>query len=160
MAPVTSYQWLLGLHVVAAFLFLSGGVMVGLVHLAAVRSGRPSRIALLLGLTRIGVVAVVAGALGSLALGLALVEHLPYREVGDTWLALSLLLWTASIVMGGVGGRSARKTRYLAETLAADRDESSPELDRALADPVAFALNYGSVLAALAVLALMIWKPA
>ena len=107
---MTTYQWLLGLHVLAAFLFASGGVMVGLVHGAAVRSTRPSDVAQLLGLARIGVLIVLAGAIGSLVLGLALVAHLSYRELGDTWIALSLLLWTVAILLGAVGGRSARRT--------------------------------------------------
>ena len=160
MTAMTTYQWLLGLHVVAAFFFLSGGVMVGLVHATAMRRERPSEVAYLLGLTRIGVVVVTVGALGSLALGLALVAHLPYRSIGDTWIAVSLALWAASLVLGAIGGRSARKTRHLAEQLARDGDTPSPELRRLLTDPTAFALNFGSLLAALVVLALMIWKPA
>lgn len=156
---MTTYQWLLGFHVLAAFLFLSGSVMVGIVHAAATRSARPTEVAFLLGLTRIGVVVVLVGALGSLAFGIALVSHLPYRSIGDTWIALSLALWTVSLVLGGIGGRSARKARHVAERLASDGDAPSPELRRLLTDPTAFALNYGSLLAALAVLALMIWKP-
>jgi uncharacterized membrane protein len=160
MHRMSTYQWLLGLHVVAAMLFLSAAVTVGLVHAAALRAGRPSEVASLLGLTRVGVLIVVVGALASLALGLALVAHLPYRSLGDTWIALALVLWAASVVLGAVGGRSARATRYLAERLAREGDEPSDELRRRLADPVSLALNYASLLSALAVLALMLWKPA
>lgn len=157
---MTTYQWLLGFHVVSAMLFLSGAVMVGVVHTAALRSGRPSEVAALLRLSRIGVLVVSVGALASLALGLALVSHLPYRSLSDTWIALSLALWAASVVLGAIGGRSARATRHLAERLSAGGDTRSEELHRRLADPVSLALNYGSLVAALALLALMIWKPA
>lgn len=156
---MTTYQWLVGLHVIAAFLFVSGALMVGLVHTAALRRERPSEIALLLGLTRIGVVVVAAGAAGSLVLGIALVDHLPYRSIGDTWIAVSLGLWTASLALGAIGGRSARKARYLARRLADTGDAPNADLRRLLTEPVGLALNYGSLLAALAVLALMIWKP-
>ena len=157
---MTAYQWLLGLHVIAAFLFLSGAIMVGLLHTAALRANRPSEIASLLGRARIGVVVVTVGALGSLALGIALVAHLPYRSIDDTWVALAIVLWTASVVLGAIGGRPARRARHLAAQLALEGDAPSLELRRMLRDPVILALNYASLAAALAILAFMIWKPA
>jgi uncharacterized membrane protein len=156
---MSTTQWLLGLHVLAAFLFISGGTMAGIVHTAALRSERPSDVATLLGVSRAGILFVVVGALGSLALGLALVSHLPYRSVGDTWILASLALWAAAVALGTFGGRSARRTRYLAERLSGEGDVPSAELRRLLASPAALALNYGSFAAALAVLALMVWKP-
>ena len=156
---MVTYQWLLGLHVVAAFLFLSGAVMVGVLHTAALRRERPSQVASLLGLTRIGVLVVAIGALGSLVLGISLVVHLPHRSIGDTWVALSIGLWSVSLALGAIGGRHARKARYLAEQLAREGDAPSSDLRRILLDPVVLSLNYASLLAALAVLAPMIWKP-
>jgi hypothetical protein len=38
-------------------------------------------------------------------------------------------------------------------------DQRSPELRRAVANPIALAFNYASLGAALAILGLMIWKP-
>jgi hypothetical protein len=61
------------------------------------------------------------------------------------------------MVLGAVGGRSARHIRYLAERLAGEGDEPSDELRRALTSPVALVVNYASLAAALALLALMIW---
>ena len=51
---MTTTQWLLGFHLVGAFLFVSGAVAVGLLHASAVRRERPSEVAFLLGLTRCG----------------------------------------------------------------------------------------------------------
>ena len=151
-------QWLLGFHLVGAFLFVSGAVAVGLLHSAAVRRERPSEIAFLLGLTRVAVVAVGVGALAALAFGASLV-HRGGFDWGDAWIAASLALWIASAVLGGIGGRSARHARYLAERLTTEGDRPSEELRRALTSPSAQALNYASFLAALAILALMVWKP-
>jgi len=156
---VTTYQWLLGFHVLAAFLFVSGALAAGLLQTAAMLRERPSEIAFLLRLTRVGVLLVAVGALAALGLGAWLVEHVGYRY-GDTWISGSLALWAASLALGTVGGRSARHARYLAERLAAEGDRPSAELRRALTDPVALAANYASLAAALAVLGLMIWKPA
>jgi uncharacterized membrane protein len=156
---VTTYQWLLGLHVVVAMLFLGGAFAAGLVHAAATRASRPSETATLLRLTRPGVLVVGVGAVGSLALGLALVDHLSYRSIGDTWVALAIALWVVSMVLGAIGGRSARHARYLAERLAREGDRPSDELRRALTAPVTVVVNYASFIVAVAILALMIWKP-
>jgi uncharacterized membrane protein len=155
---VTTVQWLVGFHLVGAFLFVSGAVAVGTLHALATRRQRPSEIAFLLGLTRPAVALVGIGALATLGFGAWLVDEAGFGW-GDGWISAALLLWIASIVLGGIGGRSARHTRYLAERLAAQGDRPSEELHRALVDPVARALNYGSFLAVLAVLALMVWKP-
>ena len=155
---MTTTQWLLGFHLVGAFLFVSGAIAVGLLHAAAVRRERPSEIAFLLGLTRAAVAVVGVGALAALGFGASLV-HRRGVDWGDGWIAASLALWIGSVVLGGIGGRSARHTRYLAERFAADGDAPSDELRRALTSPAGQALNYASFLAALAILALMIWKP-
>lgn len=155
---MTTTQWLLGFHLVGAFLFVSGAIAVGLLHAAAVRRERPSEVAFLLGLTRLAVAAVGIGALAALGFGTSLV-HRSGLSFGDTWLAASLVLWIASVVLGGIGGRSARHARYLAERIATTGDQPSDELRRALTSPAGQVLNYASFLSALAILALMIWKP-
>ena len=155
---MTTTQWLLGFHLVGAFLFVSGAVAVGLLHASAVRRKRPSEVAFLLGLTRWAVIAVGLGALAALAFGTSLVHHSRF-SFGDAWISASLALWIASVVLGGIGGRSARHARYLAEELAAAGDAPSDDLHRALVSPASQSLNYASFLAALAILALMVWKP-
>jgi uncharacterized membrane protein len=155
---VTTTQWLLGFHLVGAFLFVSGGIAVGVLHTLALRRERPSEIALLLRLTRSAVALVGAGSLLTIALGAALVDHGGF-SFGDAWIAASLALWFASIVLGAVGGRSARRSRYLAERLAAANNGSAGDLHRALRNPVARVSNYGSFFCLLAILGLMVWKP-
>ena len=155
---MTKEQWLLGFHVLSAFLFVGGAVLAGFLHTAAVLRQRPSEVALLLGLTRIGVVAVGLGALASLGFGAWLVS-VRNLDWNDAWLTWGLALWVASIVLGGLGGRRARHARDLARRLVAEGDQRSPELRRAVANPIGLTLNYASLAAALAILGLMIWKP-
>lgn len=152
------YEWLLFLHVVGAFLLLGGVVVVAAFTVAALRRQRPSEIAVLLGLTRWGLPAIAVGMLLTLGFGLWLVHDAGYGY-GDAWIVASLALWVVTGFLGDRGGRFDRETRALADRLAAAGDAPSPQLAARLRNPVALMLNWGSALAALAILALMIWKP-
>jgi uncharacterized membrane protein len=151
-------QWLLALHVSGAFLLLGGGVTAGLFGVLALRSTRPSEIALFLGLTRVAVVLVGVGAILTIVLGLWLVHRLGYGY-GQFWVVGSIVLWAASMAAGGIGGGRDKETRLLADRLAAEGDAPSVELAAKLRDPVTLALSWGAGVGLLAVLALMIWKP-
>jgi uncharacterized membrane protein len=151
-------QWLLALHVTGAFLLLGGGVLAAAFNVSAQRSERPSEIALFLGLTRIAVVAIAVGALLTIVIGLWLVSDQGF-SLTQAWLALSLLLWIAAVWAGQVGGKRDRETRLLAERLSTETNLATPELRARLRDPRTLSLSYGSGLALVVVLALMIWKP-
>jgi uncharacterized membrane protein len=155
---VSTYEWLLYLHVTGAFLLLGGAVIAGVLNVAVQRRERPSEVALLLGLTRTAVALVGIGALLTLVLGLSLVHQAGYG-FGQGWIVASILLWIGSNAAGGIGGNRDKQTRLLAERLEAEGDEPSPELSARLHDPVSVLLSYGSGLMVLAILALMIWKP-
>lgn len=152
------YHWLLALHVTGAFLLLGGAVVAGVFNIAALRRERPSEVAMLLGLTRWAVVAISAGLLVTIAFGLWLVHNAGYAY-GDGWVVASLVLWALSGFLGSRGGRMQHEARSLAERLAAEGDAPSQELHARLRNPVALALSWSSGLAAVAILALMIWKP-
>ena len=152
------YEWLLFLHVTGAFLVLGGAVMGGVFNLFALGRERPSEIVLLYRLARYAVTSISIGMLLTIALGLWLVSEAGY-DWGDGWIVASLLLWVLANALGGIGGRRERKTRELAEALAAQGDVPSSELRARLRDPVTLALSWGSGLVVLGILALMIWKP-
>jgi len=155
---VTATQWLLGFHLVGAVLFVAGAVAVGVLHTAATRRELPGEVAALLGPARVAVAVVGVGALAALGFGASLVHRSGF-SFGDGWISASIALWVVALVLGGIGGRSARHTRYLAERLAGSDDRPSEELRRALTNPRAQAFNLGSFLAVLAILGLMVWKP-
>ncbi|HYX89457.1 MAG TPA: DUF2269 family protein [Gaiellaceae bacterium] len=156
---MSRYQWLLFFHVGGAFLLIGGAVVAAVLNVAALRRGRrPSEIALLFGLVRIGVVAIVAGALLTLVFGLWLVHEAGYGY-GDGWIVAALVLWVLGNAAGGYGGRRDERTAELARQLADEGDAPSSALDARVRDPLSLALSYGSGLIMLAVLGLMIWKP-
>lgn len=150
---------LLFFHLLGAFCFFAGAAVAGTLQLAAIRRERPSEILAFLRLTRAGVALVGTGALLTLGFGIALAEH---DGIGfsPAWIQAALGLWVASMALGGYGGRTARHARYLAERLAAEDDSPSAELHSLVAARGPLWASYASGLLLLAVLGLMVWKPA
>jgi uncharacterized membrane protein len=156
---VNLYDWLLFLHMTGAFLLIGGIAVAGVLNLAAVgRERRPSEIALLYGLVRIGVAAIGIGLISTLGFGLWLVNEASYGY-GEAWIVAAIVLWVVGSWLGNAGGKHQRATRQLAQGLAAEGDVATPELQARVRNPVPLALSYASGLAALAILGLMIWKP-
>lgn len=117
-----------------------------------------SEIALLLGLTRVGVVLVAVGTVLAGLFGLWLV-HLGKWGYGTGWVDASIVLFLVVIGLGGVGGRRPKEARLLASRLAEQDVSSDGELRALLDDWVSRAENYGSLLLLLVIIALMVFKP-
>ncbi|MGE5275315.1 MAG: DUF2269 family protein [Verrucomicrobiota bacterium] len=159
-AAVSTYDWLLVLHLLAAFCFVSGSVVAGILHWLAMRRDRPSEIALLLGLVRPMVVVIGVGSLAALGFGIWLTQDDPDGiALGDGWVIAAIVLWLAAGALAGPGGKRLRQARELAERLAADGDRPSEALHEAVADRSALVLNYASFAMVLAILVLMVFKP-
>lgn len=133
------YDWLLFLHVLSAFVAVAGmTVLWGLA--VGTRPPEPA----LAGTTassigRWGGIAVGAGLMGALLLGVWLAIDVDGYEIWDGWILASLVLWT---IGGWAGGRAGKEF------------ERGPEGRRGW---LRFqALNS---LLILAILVLMIWKP-
>jgi uncharacterized membrane protein len=156
---VDRYDWLLFLHVAGAFLVIGGATMAAIFNVAALRRDVPSQIAVLFRLAQIAVVSVLVGMTVALIFGLWLVADVDFIHWSDAWVIIALVLWVVANALGGSGGKRDKETRELAERLAAQGDQPSPELRARLRDPLTLGLSYGSGLAVLAILALMIWKP-
>ena len=155
---MTVVQWLLLGHLLCAFGFVSAAVVAGVLQWAAIRRDRPSEIAILLQLIRPAVAVVTLSAVGTLGFGLVLADQLGVSD-SALWLRAAVALWVLSMILGGVGGRRARHTRNLAESLAASGDAPSAELKRALTDPATTTLNTLSFVALVLILVLMVWQP-
>lgn len=145
-------------HLLGAFVFVAGAVIAGVAFEAARRRETPAEIALLLGLTRVGVALVSAGGLLVLGFGLALVEVADVG-FGAAWVQAALGLFAASALLGALGGRRPKQARVLAARLAGERANATLELRRLLDDPASRAANYASAGLVVPILALMIWQP-
>ncbi len=145
-------------HIVGVLLFFTGIGVAGVAFEAARRRAQPADVALLLGLTRVGVVLVGVG--GSLAgvFGLWLV-HLGNWGYGSFWVDASIVAYVLVLGLGGVGGRVPRQARVLATRLAGEGSEATDDLRALLDDRASRAENYASLVLALAIVALMCFKP-
>jgi uncharacterized membrane protein len=153
-----SEEGILFLHLVGVLLFVGGSVAAGLLRLAAMRRERPSEIALLLRSVRPVVPIVAGGLVVTLAAGFWLASDLGV-SLSATWLTLTFVLIGWMLVVGAVAGRQDRMTRVLAERLAVEDDTPSAELARRLHAPLNLALNASMLIAVIAIVALMVWKP-
>jgi uncharacterized membrane protein len=149
---------LLFLHLLSAFAFVSGAVAAGIAQLTALRRERPSEIALLFRTARVGAQLTSIGGLLTLVFGAWLVSELDL-SFGDAWISAAVVLWLAAMVLGGLGGRTARDVRRLAERLAGEGDQPSEELRGLVGHRPSLLLSYAATAAILAVLVLMVWRP-
>jgi uncharacterized membrane protein len=135
-------------HLLGALLFVAGIVLAGTAFEVARRRDRPAEIALLLGLTRIGVVLVGVGALLLLGFGLWLV-HLEHVGYGAGWVDAAIALYVIALALGASGGRRPKQARRLATKLATE-GSTSAELRALLDDRPSLAANYASAAIVLA----------
>ena len=113
-----AYEWLLFAHLLGAFLFVGGSVAAAVLRLAAIRGRGASETASLLRAVRPAVPLVGGGLVLAVAAGFGLAGDLEV-DLGATWLVATYVLlgWLAAV--GAVAGRQDRRTRELAERLAA-----------------------------------------
>jgi uncharacterized membrane protein len=145
-------------HLLGAFSLVAGTVVAGVAFESARRRHTPAEIALLLGLSRIGVLLVGLGILLVLGFGLWLV-HLGGWGYGAGWVDAALGLLVTLVVLGALGGRRPKRARKLATRLVAEGSPVGQELRALLDDRATLALNYVSALVLLAIIALMVFKP-
>lgn len=154
-----SADGILFLHLAGVLLFVGGSIAAALLRVAAMRRELPSEIALLLRAVRPVVPFVAGGLVLTIAAGFWLTSDIGL-SLSETWLSLTFALIAWMVVVGAVAGRQDRKTRELAERLAADGNEPSADLARRLREPLNLVLNVSLLIAVVAVVALMVWKPA
>ena len=153
-----SRDWLLFLHLLGVLLFVGGSVGVTALRLAAIAKERPSESAVLLRATRPLIPVVLVGLLLTLGAGFSLADELGV-PLDSGWLQWTYALVAWLVLVGAVAGRLDRKTRELAERSARDGDRMTHELARSLRDPVALTLDATMLVATVAIVALMVWKP-
>ena len=149
----TLYDWLLFGHLVAAMVWLGGGVTLAALAAATLRSGDAQAVARFVrGLRVIGPAVLAPATVATFGLGTWLVLDSAAWRFGQTWVRLAVALFAAAIVVGA--GWQARTA--IAAQRAVDRGADA-EARRQL---LRWSLGYGLVVALLLAIAWdMVFKP-
>lgn len=153
----TTYNVALVLHLLGVITFVAGIVVAGLAFESARRRQQAAEIALLLSITRFGVLLVALGTLLIAAFGFWLV-HLGSWGYGSGWVDASIGLFIAALALGGFGGQRPKQARRLAVDLAKQQAPVDGSLRALLDDPISRAANYGSLVLIVAIVVIMVFK--
>jgi uncharacterized membrane protein len=157
---VSRYDWLLFLHVLAAFSLVAAQVLFTFVILGSRNLDLPSDVARMFRLTRVGEVLVNAGAIGVLIFGIWLAIDVDEYQIWDGWIIAALVLWALFAEVGRRLGKIYNVARDRARALVAEnRNEPSPELNAILRSQTGLVLHAGSVVIVLLFFVDMIYKP-
>ena len=159
---MTTYEWLLFLHVTGAFLLVGGAVVAIVLDIAAQRRERPSEIALLSGLVRIPVVGIVIGSILLLVFGLWLVDEGDGYSYDEAWIDRGdRSPGRRQRDAAGIGGRREEATRLDWQSELAEKgDAPSVGPANTLRDPITLVAELRRrAWRCIAVIAVMVWKP-
>jgi uncharacterized membrane protein len=121
-ATQTLYDWLLFLHVLAAMVWVGGGVMLAVIAARVLRDPDPGAVGRFTGSLRvIGPLVLAPATLAVLGLGVGLVIDTDAWDFGQLWVQLGLALFAAAFLIGAVW----QSRTAVAATRAAARDDDA-----------------------------------
>jgi uncharacterized membrane protein len=132
-ATQTLYDWLHYLHVLAAMIWVGGGVMLAVIAARVLRDSDPAAVGCFFATLRATAPFVLTpAALAVLGLGIGLVVDADSWDFGQLWVQLGVALFAAAFVIGAAWqSRTALAARHAAER--GDDSEARRQLQRWLA---------------------------
>lgn len=153
-------DWLLALHVLAAFAWIAALVVYTVVIVAGRRLTVPSDVVRLFWVSRSGDALIAVGMVGTLVFGIWLAIDLDAYHLWDGWIIAALILWFVAGEVGRRVGSIYDGTRERAKELVREgSDAPSPELTAMLRSQRGATLHGLLVLVTLVFLVVMIYKP-
>jgi hypothetical protein len=153
-------DWLLFLHVLAAFILVAAEVLFTFLIAWLWKRDVPSDIARVSGLSRFGNVLVGVGAGGVLILGIVLAFEADSYAIWDPWIVAAIVLWVAWAELGRRTGKVYDAAGARARTLVDEgRNEPNPELGAMFRSRPGLWYHLGSIGVLLLLLLDMIFKP-
>jgi uncharacterized membrane protein len=152
-------DWLLALHLLAAFALVAALVLFTAVMVADWGEASPQRAAAYFHVARIGGPLIAAGTALTLILGIWLAIDLKAYQPWDGWIIAAIVLWAIAGYTGSKVGAHYTKAQETVEQLAAAGDQPNAELAATLSDRRIRTLHAITIVAVVAILVLMIFKP-
>jgi hypothetical protein len=158
---VSLNDWLLFLHVLAAFILVAAEVLFTFLIAWLWKRDVPSDIARVSGISRFGNVLVGVGAGGVLILGIVLAFEADSYAIWDPWIVAAIVLWLAYAELGRRTGKVYDAAGARARTLVNEggRDDPNPELGAMFRSGAGLGFHLASVAVLLLLLLDMIFKP-
>ena len=157
---MSTYEWLLFLHVLSAFVLVSALVLFTFLIAFLWKRDVPSDIARVSGLSRLGSVLVGIGSGGVLIFGVALAFEADSYAIWDGWIIAALVLWA---VMGELGRRTGLAYDAVGararDLVTEGREGPNPDLGVMFRSPRALGLHVATLGATLLLLLDMMFKP-
>jgi uncharacterized membrane protein len=151
-------DWLIALHVLSAFAWVSALVLYSVVIAAGWKTTVPSEVVRIFRVVRVGDALIAIGMIGTIVFGiwLAFDEY----EIWDGWIIAALVLWLVAGAVGGRIGKIYNATRDRAAALLAEgQDAPNAELGVMLRSQRGLVLHTLMVLVTIAILVVMVYKP-
>jgi hypothetical protein len=154
------HDWLLALHVLAAFALVAALVVFSVVIALGRRLDTPAETLRVFGPVRAGNALFAVGAVGTIVFGIWLALDVGDYSLLDPWIVGALVLWAALMETGRREGKLYDAARDRARELhAAGAEGADPELAARLRSQPALLFHVASCVLAVLLLADMIWKP-
>jgi len=157
---VSFVDWAVAVHVLSAFAYVGGLVLFWVLVVAVRRVDTPEQTLRMEPIVKVGNVAVGAGAIGTIVIGIYLAFAVDSYAIWDGWIIAALVLWA---VAGGLGQRTGvaymqgmNKAKELDAARKTGPDQELFALNRTQTGVVLHAL---ASLAVLLILVDMIFKP-
>jgi len=159
MTAISGQSWLLSLHLLAAFAIVGAITLSTIAFIAARRldDARPARA--LSRVMALGSVAFGVGAAGTIVFGLWLTFTVTGYSITQAWIIAAIVLWVAIAALSGRATRAYwRSTRPLTDGVTGPGQTGDGGL-AAYRSPLLLGFDVAAAAAAIAMLAVMIWKP-
>ena len=150
------YDWMLALHLLAAFAIASALVLYSVLVFNGRRSESPEQQRLLFRIAPIGTPLIGGGAVLALILGVILAIDSDQYEIWNGWIIAAIVLWA---LMGAIGARTGKYYTDVQELAEEGGDSAQQEVVARLRAPTGALLHLGTMLAFVLILLDMIFKP-
>jgi hypothetical protein len=148
------YEWMLALHVLAAFAMGASLVLFALLVLSSRRVATIDDAALNFRLGGFGGILIAIGSVLALILGIVLAIDSDDYQPWDGWVVAAIVMWA---VLGALGGRTGR---YYTETQRlAEQEGKADEALARLRAPTGAILNGTTIVVFVLILLDMLFKP-
>ena len=153
-------DWILALHVLSAFAYVSGVVLFWILVVAVRRVDLPEATIRMEPIVKVGNAAVGVGAGGTIVLGIWLAISLDAYQVWDGWVIAAIILWAISLATGQRTGVAYMQGMTKAQELQTS-GQTGPNAELLALNRTSngVLLHFATTVAVVLILIDMIWKP-